>query len=427
MTGGNDKTRAKYHEWFKRIHLNEKLESWFYQHYLFANTYFALMEDSDLVTLPPHLCRIGNVLINGNPLIEFNARSIKQDFRKNGMKAFKKFLEDDDLNVRVAGLPMEVAQALSKNTEYVQLDPKTTFAWQAAKPEWQRYAMPMIVQALKPLAKKEIISNFENAVLALAACGFLHTTVGAPPDSNIVPDGNILSAVQNQVKSAIKAGGGLLTTNDFVKTEFVQVDVDHMWDKSKYEDVDTQILGAFGISNAVSAGGDASTSFGSSQISTRLVSMRINAAKQSFCEFINMIIRAVNGSDYGLPRTTGDKLPVFCMPQTDLTKVAAFQEECMKLWESGSLSRRTMLEAHGIDIEMEYERKKKELDDGYEDVFTKPGTTSQEQNNNQTSARDGEIGRPTLDDSDRNSSPDNSDSGRLPKPSNPDGSEAQNE
>lgn len=287
--------------------------------------------------------------------------------------------------------------------------------------------MPMIVQALKPLARKEIIVNYENALLTLAACGFLHVSVGTPPDMNMVADQNILTAVQEQAKNAMKAGGGIFTSNSFVETNFVQVDVDHLWDKSKYEDVDTAILGAFGISNAVSAGGDASTSFGSSQISTRLVSMRINAAKKAFCEFMNMIIRAVNGSAYGLPRTTNEKLPVFCMPQTDLTKIAAFQEECMKLWESGSISRKTMLEAHGIDIDMEYERKKQEMDDGYDEVFVKPGTTAQNDDGDNGANNGGAVGRPTLDDSERNSAPDNSDSGRLPKPSNPDGSEAQNE
>ena len=49
LRGGNTKTRAKYEEWFKYIHLNEKLESWFYQYYLFANVYFSLMDDSDLI------------------------------------------------------------------------------------------------------------------------------------------------------------------------------------------------------------------------------------------------------------------------------------------------------------------------------------------------------------------------------------------
>ena len=426
LTGGNDKTRSKYNEWFERIHLDEKLESWFYQYYLFANVFYSLMDDGDVVTLPPHLCRISNVLVNGNPLVEFNARSIKQDFKKRGQKVLKKFLEDEELDVRLAGLPREVSEALKTNVEYVQLDPKTTFMWQGYKPEWTRYAMPMIVQALKPLARKEVIALYETALLTLASSGFLHVTVGTPKDSNIVPDNNVLLAVQGLAKAAMKAGGGILTSNDCVHAEFIQVDVDHMFDKNKYENVDESILGAFGISSSVTSGNDASISYGSSTISAKLVSLRINAAKKSFCAFMNRLIRAVNGSPYGLPRSTSDKLPQFVMPITDLTKVAAFQEACMELWESGNLSHRTMLEAHGVDVDMEYERMKKEKADGYDEVFVKPGA-SNKQDNNDTSGGDKKKGRPVLEDGDRNSSVDNSETGRNPKPSQPNGSEEQTE
>ena len=426
LTGGNDKTRAKYYDWFERIHFEDKLESWFYQYYLFANVYFSLMEDSDIVTLPPHLCRISNVLVNGNPLVEYNARSVKQDFKKQGQKALKKFIDDEELDVRIAGLPKEVAEALKTNKEWVQLDPKTTFVLQAYKPEWSRYAMPMIVQCLKPLAKKEIISAFENQLLQLASAGFLHITVGAPPDGNVVVDNNILSGVQALAKRAATAGGGILTTNDLVQAKFIQVDVDHMWDKSKYEDVNNEILGALGISSSVTSGNDASISFGSSQVSARLVSLRISAARKAFCEFMNRIIRAVNGSPYGLPRTTSDKLPVFEMPVCDLTKVAAFQEQCMKLWESGNISRKTMLKAHGVDIDMEYELKKQEQEDGYDEVFLKPGTNAPSEDNNSGDEK-GPVGRPKLDDSERNSPEDNAATGAQPKPTNPEGSESQDE
>lgn len=426
LTGGNTKTRDKYYEWFERIHLNDKLESWFYQYYLFANVYFALMEDGDIVTLPPHLCRISNVLVNGNPLVEYNARSVKQDFKKQGQKALKKYLDDEELDVRVAGLPREVSEALKKNTEWVQLDPKTTFLFQAYKPEWTRYAIPMIVPCLKPLAKKEIISAYESQLLTLAAAGFLHIKVGAPPDGQIVVDNNILSAIQGLAKNAMKAGGGIFTTNDLVDAEFIQVNVDHMFDHDKYADCDESILGALGISSSVTSGSDSSVSFGSSQVSTRLVSLRITAARKAFCELMNRIIRAVNGSPYGLPRSTSDKLPTFEMPTSDLTKVAAFQEACMKLWESGNISRKTMLEAHGVDIAMEYEQKKKEQEDGYDDVFVKPGTNSSDNNDSaDDNESSGTRGRPTLNDEDRNSTVDTSDSGRNPKPSNPEGSEAQ--
>lgn len=425
LTGGNDKTRAKYEEWFKRIHFNDdKLESWFYQYFLFANVYFSLMEDSDIATLPPHLSRISNVKVNGNPLVEFNARSVKQDLKKQGQKALKKFLEDEDLNVRLAGYPKEVSEALksSSNREFVQLDPKTTFVWQASHPEWSRYAMPMIVPALKPLARKELITTYESALLALAAASFLHIKVGVPKDSNMTVDSNILTAVQSLGKKAMKAGGGIFTTNDLITCEIVQPDVDHMWDKDKYANANEEILGALGINNSVTSGSDASISFGASQVSTKLISLRITAARNSFCELMNRIIRAVNGSPYGLPRTTVDKLPTFCMPVSDLTKVAAFQDACMKLWESGMLSRKTLMETYDLDVQMEYERKKKELEEGYEDVFVKPGT---KQNNEP--GETGQRGRPTMSDDERQSDPGNSETGRQPKPSSENGSEQHEE
>ena len=429
LRGGNDKTRAKYEEWFKYIHLNEKLESWFYQYYLFANTYFSLMDDSDLVTLPPHLCRVSNVKINGNPLVEFNARSIKQDIRRQGQKALKKFIDDDELDVRLGGLPREVTEALKSNREYVQLDPKTTFLWQASKPEWTRYAMPMIVPALKPLARKALIGEYETALLNLAAASFVHASVGAPPDSNMVADNIILNAIMNITKAAMKAGGGIAVTNDWVKYEVIQPDVDKLFDNDKYQDVNEDILGALGINNSVTSGGDSSISFGSSQISTKLVSLRITAARRSFCELMNRIIRAINGSPYGLPRTTDSKLPEFVMPISDLTKVAAFQEACLKLWESGNVSRTTLMDTYNLDADKEFELKKREKEAGYDEVFTKPGETPQTNAPAEDAGSDngGTIGRPTMDDGERNSDPGNAETGRQEKPSNPEGSEKQEE
>ena len=85
LTGGTTQTQDKYYEWFERIGLNEKLRSWFYQYYVFYNVYFSLMEDGDLVTLPPHLMRITNVAVNGNPLID---RIFAKHRRKHGKNSW---------------------------------------------------------------------------------------------------------------------------------------------------------------------------------------------------------------------------------------------------------------------------------------------------------------------------------------------------
>lgn len=427
LRGGNSKTRAKYEEWFKYIHLNEKLESWFYQYYLFANVYFSLMDDSDLVTQPPHLCRISNVKINGNPLVEFNARSIKQDLKRQGQKALKKFIDDEQLDVRLSGYPKEVTEALVGNREYVQLDPKTTLLLQGPKPEWQRYAMPMIIGALKPLAKKTLIAEWETALLNQAKASFVHASVGAPKDNTRVADTNILNAVMQITKAAMKAGSGISVTNDWVTYEVIQPDVDKLFDNDKFANCNEEILGAFGINNSVTSGSDASISFGSSQISTKLVSIRISSARRAMSEMMNRVMRMINGSPYGLPRTADEKIPEFVMPICDLTKVAAFQEACMKLWETGNVSRQTLMDAYNLDVDKEFELRKKEHEAGYDDVFLKPGQSSSNNADSDDNDENTTIGRPRMEDSDRASDPGNAQTGRQEKPSNPDGSEAQDE
>lgn len=425
LTGGTEQTREKYNEWFERISLNEKLRSWFYQYYVFYNVYYSLMDDGDLVTLPPHLMRITNVTVNGNPLTEFNVKSLKQDLRKNSQRSWKKFLDDEEFKIRIAGYPPEVTEALNKNTEWVQLDPKTTWVWQGDKPEWSRYAIPLIATALVPLGQKALIRKQEDALLNLAAASFVHGAVGSPKDSRIVVDNPILNTVLGTTKNAMKSGGGIAITNDCVKYEVIQPDMDHFYEADKYKNVNESILGAFGINSAVSTGSDSSVSFGTSQISTKLVSMRINAARQSLCKLMNKIIRAVNGSPYGLPRSNDRKLPTFVMPTSDLTQVAAFQAECMKLYEKGVLSTKTLLDAYHVDIDTEFERKKDEKDSGKADLFVAPGKQSQTNSNPKSGDEDVVIGRPTLDDSERESDPGNSETGRQPKPSVPEGSEAQ--
>ena len=426
LTGGNEQTRNKYMEWFERINLNEKLRSWFYQYYGFYNVYYSLMEDGDLVTLPPHLMRITNVSVNGSPLCEFNVKSLKQDLRKNSQSAWKKFLNDEDMKIRIAGYPKEVTEALKKNVEWVQLDPKSTWVLQGDKPEWSRYAIPLISTALIPLGQKALIRQEEDALLNLAAASFVHGAVGSPKDSNIVVDKPILDAVLSITKSAMKAGSGLAVTNDCVKYQVIQPDLDHFYEADKYKSVNESILGAFGINASVSSGSDNSVSFGASQISTKLVSMRINAARESMSKLMNKIMRAVNGAPYGLPRSNDKKIPTFVFPTCDLTQVDAFKEECMKLYEKGVLSVRTLLESYRVDIDTELERKKAEQKNGVAELFVSPGKAAT--NNSNDKDNDGEdvtVGRPTMDDSERQSDPGNSETGRQPKPSSPEGSEQQ--
>ena len=98
----------------------------------------------------------------------------------------------------------------------------------------------------------------------------------------------------------------------------------------------------------------------------------------------------------------------------------------MKLWESGNISRKTLMESYNLDVEMEYEQKKREADAGYDEVFAKPGTTPVEQNAEEPEG-DAKIGRPKMDEDERNSDENNAATGAQPKPSRPEGSESQDD
>ncbi len=79
------------------------------------------MEDGNLITLPVHLVRIANVMLSGEPLLEFNCKSVRDDLRQQGVKAQKDFIEDENLTVRLEGFPREVTDAVNSGHDWVQM------------------------------------------------------------------------------------------------------------------------------------------------------------------------------------------------------------------------------------------------------------------------------------------------------------------
>lgn len=132
------------------------------------------MDTGDIITLPPHKCRISNMALNGEPLVEFNVRSIRDDLNSMGVAATKGFIDDDKLVERLKGFPPEVVKGVKNNDEWVQLNPQNTFVLQDLKEEWMRYAIPMIATCLTAFQKKALIQQYETSQLNLGLRGFLH-------------------------------------------------------------------------------------------------------------------------------------------------------------------------------------------------------------------------------------------------------------
>lgn len=313
------------------------------------------------------------------------------------------------------GYPPEVTTALKDGKEWVQLNPKRTFVLQDIKEDWLRYAVPMIAAALYALQKKGEISNYENSTLNMMVHSFLHVQYGDPAkNSDFLPNKNELESLNKLFKAAMsKNGTGIATTNIFAKAQFIQPDINDLFDNDLYSEVNNEILSAGGISGIIVNGlAEDGSSFASAQVSMQTAALRIKQARDNFCELMNKINTRLNGNI--LPRSKDENIPTFTFPPVDLTGSGKLYETCLNLWKSGVLSTKTMLDIHGYDMDQEVERRQKENENGTTDILTPRDAKDDEGT--------GTPGRPALDDSERQSDPADAQTGRQPKPSSPEGS-----
>lgn len=417
LVGANERTKDKYTEYYERIHLHDRMRSIFYQYFKYGNVYVYLQEDGNLITLPVHLVRIANVMVGGEPVVEYNCKSIRDDMRQQGTKAQKDFLEDEDLSVRLEGFPPEVADAVRSGVDWVQMNPENTFVVQDLKEDWARYAVPMVATCLGAFARKALISKYEASLLNLGIRSFIHVTYG-DSKTDMLPDIVQLNQVNTLFRRAM-TGGALATTNHLCKAEVIQPDTQDMFDQEKFAEVNAEILAAGGISGIIVSGrAEDGSNFASAQVSMQTAAMRIQHALDNFSELMNKVNRRLNGGRRGMTHSSPTNVPRFVYPPVDLTGSTKFTETCYKLWESGVLSTKTMLQTHGYDLEQELERKKHEERAGITDTLSREDESKEKESDTDKKG----PGRPEMDDTERNSDKGNAMTGKQPKPSAPEGS-----
>lgn len=424
LIGGDKNKKKQLEEYYRQIHLNDFMANWFLQFFKYENVYSYLKEDGSLFTLPVHLIRISGVAVNGEPVLEYNCRSVRDDIYQMGVQAQKDFLDDEDAKVKFSSLPEEAIKGAQAGLEWVQLNPANTFVSQGLKEEWQRYAVPMIASCLTALAKKELISSYENALLNLGMRTFIHAKYG-DPKSEMLPDVNSLNAVSRVFRSAM-TGSALAVTNHLCDVDIIQPDTKDMFEYDKYKGVNSDILSAGGISGIIVSGrSEDGSTFATAQVSMQTAAIRIKHARDNFCDMMDRVNERLNGGAGGraIPHSSNDKIPKFTLPSVDLTGNKAFQDACMRLFEKGVLSKETLLNSYGHDFKLEVERRQEEKKNGIDEVLSLPQKASTQADGSEMSNTT--QGRPTLDDNERSSDPAKSQTGRQAKPSRPEGSEAQ--
>lgn len=418
LTGAKEKTCQLFEEHYKKIRLKEIFEGIALEYWKYGNV-FTYVHQGHIITLPVNKCKIGNVTLNGVPIVDYDCQSIINEWRSKSYTVKENWIKDNNLEDAFAGFPEEVQEGLNKGDQYVQLDPHRSYVLQAPKESWHRYAIPFIASCLTPLSKKELVSQYEDSILNLAIRSFVHVNYGDPTKgADMLPDRQQLAAVRNLFSQAMN-GFPLVVTNQLAKATVVQPKMDDLFQFDKYRQVNNDILSAGGISGILVSGvAEDGSTFASAQVSMQTVEQRIEAARREICNLMNRInvqlVQEIEGT-YNLK-----EIPRFEFKPLSMAGKQALRDTCMQLWEKGCVSTQTMLHTHGYSMSDEKAQREKEASDNVDEVL-KPRVMAP-----QMSPED-EGGRPTLDDNERNSDPAKSKSGRQPKPSNPEGSEPKEE
>ena len=417
LTGSKEKTYELYEQQYKRMRLREKIDAIMLEIWKYNNV-CCYLYNGDLITLPVNKWRIGNTMFNGTPIVDYDCSAIIQEIQMKSYSINEKYVKDSNNDYILKGYPQEIQDAVRRNEQYAQLDPNNTFVLQGSKESWQRYAIPFISAALRALAKKELISSYEDAMLNVGKRSFVHVKYGESNKMNdILPDEVQLAAVRRIFLSAM-SGTPLAVTNHLAEAKTVQFDMDDLFQWDKYGNVNNDILAAGGISGILVTGvsQDGST-FASAQISTQTAEQRINSIRDEFCEMmtkINVRLAEEIPGTYNLKET-----PEFHFQPLSMEGKKALREKCTELWEKGVVSTRKMMETNGYSIEMERKAREAEKSEGYDEVLAPREMNAQTSESSDSSNK---VGRPVKDDSERTSDPEAAIRSKEPKPSNPDGS-----
>lgn len=247
LTGAREKTCKLFEEHYKKMRLQDKIEGIFLEYWKYGQVYIYI-HHGQLITLPVHKCKIGNVALNGRPIVDFDCSSVLNEWRAKNYVIKENWIKDNNLEVYFKGFPDEVVEAMNKGVQYAQLNPDNCYAFQGPKESWQRYSVPFIAGCLSALAKKELISTYEDAVINLGIRSFVHVKYGdKTKGADILPGAVELGQVRGLFQKGM-SGFPLVVTNHLAEAAVIQPKLDDLFQWDKYKDVNNDILSAGGIS-----------------------------------------------------------------------------------------------------------------------------------------------------------------------------------
>lgn len=241
--------------------------------------------------------------------------------------------------------PEEFIMAIDKN-ENIPLDQNLVSHISRNKQPYQRYAVPFLMRAITPLKIKEKLIQMDLST----ADGVINQLVTVTIGSDEFPaTQEELDALSDLLDTPSKAYA--LLWNHTLNVKFHRPEAD-IFNPQKYEQVNSDILAAFGITRSLIDGGD--SGYGRTWVSITSLIERLEWGRNDIKKWLENEYKKI-AEEQGLP-----SYPKVRFSKINLQEDKTVKNILMQLYDRGLISAETIIEETGHEFKVELDRMEKE-------------------------------------------------------------------
>lgn len=335
---------------------------------------------------PLGVVEITDYLVNGDPVVQFNIQQLRTRLQKTYRKNKKnKPLFFKDINEEVkANFPKEVYDAFVAGESYVNLDPKYTGVVRINNQN-RKLGVSNILRAIPDIIMLDNLRDADKVTSKARAKKIIHQKLR----KELIADDprrdtfNIQATEHANLCSAFMAHDLILVTSGagVESIEYIEPSVE-MVSLDTYNYYRSKVLATLGISFLMDSG---SQSVSTSSISITQLMRTINSITEQLENILFRFYRQIL-IDNGYDTTYAPHISVIDSEMLEMDMKKSLAEF---FYNTLSISRTTTFELLGLSVEDEAEKRKAEVEAGYDDVF-QPYSTAYTKSANSKN----ETGRP---------------------------------
>lgn len=346
----NKKAKELVKEFEKRVDLKSVIKDMVFEIGLTGNCAGYNRENKRIDVYPITKVEVSPLIVNNNPVLIYI---------NDIMDHFDAMSDDEEklISLLKKSYPDEIAQGIARGQERIVLNDDNSFFVKTNSSRYEAYGVPFILTAFDELAHKTVLKEAERSTATAIIDKILMMQVGdednKPKDTDIKFYHRLLDGKKGSVR---------ITVPYHVDLKWIEPETD-IFGKSKFEQVDQDILNALGVSLTLirgEGGGNYSEAF----ISVEGLTKIIGNIRYQIPDVVNRWFRKLL-LDNGVPEK---HTPEFRFEAIEIDKNARL-ELIQWMFEHAGLPFETLYEEHGMNYTAVKMKREDENKDKTEETF----------------------------------------------------------